>query len=243
MLINDFFLKALFHNFLTGKLSDFAGLFVFSLFWTAFFPKRKFLIFSLITVFFTFWKSPFSSGFIDAWNSIGLFGIGRTIDFTDLIAFSVLPLAWIYSEKSEPILLPKFSQNFALTAIALISVFAFTATSPAKPTEMEEYNETYKIEKSSVEILKKLQEFETDEFYETRRGNNRGVSFTLSLREKVCDGKPNASFEVSRDGNNSQIKLQYINYECKEKLPDQRDKLKVMFENEVLGFLKSDALN
>ena len=32
LLLNDLFLKARFHNPLTGKLSDFAGLFVFPLF-------------------------------------------------------------------------------------------------------------------------------------------------------------------------------------------------------------------
>ncbi len=45
LLMNDFVFKELFHNWLTGKLSDFAGLFIFPLFWSALFPKRKALIF------------------------------------------------------------------------------------------------------------------------------------------------------------------------------------------------------
>lgn len=35
LLLNDFILKSEFHNALTGKLSDFAGLFIFPLFFSA----------------------------------------------------------------------------------------------------------------------------------------------------------------------------------------------------------------
>ena len=44
LLLNDFVFKTQFHNQLTGKLSDFAGVSAFSLFWAAFFPRRKTLI-------------------------------------------------------------------------------------------------------------------------------------------------------------------------------------------------------
>lgn len=243
LLINDFFLKDYFHNFLTGKLSDFAGLFAFALFWTAFFPKWKTLIFSLVVVFFTFWKSPFSSGFIDVWNSTGLFAIDRTIDFTDLAAFSILPLAWIYSEKNEPISLPIFSQNFALTAIALVSVFAFTATS--KPREDEEsyryleYKDSYTIEKPKIEVLKKLQEVQSEEFSESKSGNKDALIVGLSFRENFCENKPSVSFDVAGDGNSSRINLKSISYKCKEADLQNPDKLKAIFEKEVIAFLKN----
>lgn len=45
LLLNDFVLKETFANWFTGKLSDFAGLFVFPLFWITLFPNRKQLIF------------------------------------------------------------------------------------------------------------------------------------------------------------------------------------------------------
>ena len=41
LLLNDFYFKAAYPNWLTGKLPDFCGLFVFALFWTAFFPRYK----------------------------------------------------------------------------------------------------------------------------------------------------------------------------------------------------------
>lgn len=39
LLCNDFWLKEEFSNVITGKLSDFTGLFIFPFFWSAFFPK------------------------------------------------------------------------------------------------------------------------------------------------------------------------------------------------------------
>lgn len=64
LLLNDHYLKAQFHNFLTGKLSDFAGLFIFPLFFAAFFPKRRLSIYFFAGFFFVFWKSPLSQSFL-----------------------------------------------------------------------------------------------------------------------------------------------------------------------------------
>lgn len=240
LLINDFFLKGYFHNFLTGKLSDFAGLLVFALFWTAFFPNRKTLIFSSIIVLFTFWKSPSSDGFIALWNSSAPFAIQRVIDYTDLSAFVVLPLAWAYGENRKTLALPKFSNDFTLAAIALISVFAFTATSqpPPESSRYEQYDESYAVKKSPLEILKKLQEFETDEFSESKSRRRGNISVGLNLSENFCDNKPYASFELSDTNSGSEIKLNGISYQCETKTSDHRDQLKTRFENEIIVFLK-----
>jgi hypothetical protein len=60
LLLNDFWLKGLFGNWFTGKLSDFAGLFVFAMFWMAIFPSHRTKIGVLTAVAFAFWKSPLS---------------------------------------------------------------------------------------------------------------------------------------------------------------------------------------
>ena len=41
LLINDFYLKYEYHNYLTGKLSDFPGLFAFSIFFQLFIPEKN----------------------------------------------------------------------------------------------------------------------------------------------------------------------------------------------------------
>src|ERR1044071_6805827 len=99
LLLNDLVLKEQFHNELTGKLSDFAGLFVFPLFWTAFFPRQRRIVFIATAGFYVFWKSGYSQFLIEGWNSLPFFGIQRTVDYTDLLALLILPLSYSYSHQ------------------------------------------------------------------------------------------------------------------------------------------------
>lgn len=240
LLLNDFYLKAAFHNFLTGKISDFAGLFIFPLFWSAFFPKRKLFIFSATAMFFVFWKSPYSHGFINVWNEFAFFKIGRTVDYADLFALAVLPVAWIYFESFESVSLPKVLRRSATFTVAGFSVFAFAATSPpAKMQQMEEYKNVYKFETSALEISKKLQEFQTQEFRQTRSGARGETFYNVELHEKICDGFPVANFVVvaAGGGGKAEIELNSILYPCDNKLPDQSEKLRKMFESEIINFL------
>lgn len=245
LLLNDFYLKAAFHNFLTGKISDFAGLFVFPLFWTAFFPKRKLFIFVSTAVFFAFWKSPYSQELIRLWNDAGIFHIERVVDYGDLVALAVLPLAWIYAADFRPLRLPRNSQEFVLPALAVVSLFAFTATQQAeKPRQIEEFDETYKLPMSALDVAKKLQEIKTDEYSQSKNNRANAAWFTIALSQKICEGLPEVNFVV-RDGENSgsQIELKHFYYQCDNKLADQRENLKRIFETEIINFLKNAQAN
>ena len=123
LLINDFYLKPTFGNVITGKLSDFSGLFIFPLFWVSFFPNRKNFIFVSTAVLFIIWKSTYSQPFIDFWNSLSPFQIHRVVDDSDLMALFVLPLSYLYSKQNFTTL--KLNPVFTL----MVSVFAFMATS------------------------------------------------------------------------------------------------------------------
>src|SRR5688572_20551428 len=97
LLANDFILKSTFHNWFTGKISDFAGLFVFPLFWVAFFPNSRKIIYAITASFFLLWKSEYSQPLIDAWNGLAIAPVSRAVDITDLLALFVLPLSYWYS--------------------------------------------------------------------------------------------------------------------------------------------------
>ncbi len=127
LLINDFSLKATFHNEITGKLSDFAGLFIFPIFFCAFLPRAKAFIFVIVGGFFVFWKSSYAQPLLDLWNSLGLIPISRKVDPTDLLALSVLPLSYLYV-KRRLAGSPADGYLFVKASVVLLSVFAFTAT-------------------------------------------------------------------------------------------------------------------
>ncbi|MFB6257447.1 MAG: hypothetical protein ABEH38_02045 [Flavobacteriales bacterium] len=125
LLVNDLYLKGAFPNAFTGKLSDFAGLFVFAVFLSSIFPRAIRTISVLTGVLFILWKSPWSQGAIDAWNGLPLFQVGRTEDWSDLTALSVLPLVYVHQAWSSGQKGVKISPVLPM----LLSCFAILATS------------------------------------------------------------------------------------------------------------------
>lgn len=125
LLANDFVLKAAWPNWLTGKLSDVAGLFAWGFFWCVVLPSHQRLVLAANAAAFIFWKSPGADGFLTWINAVQPFGIGRVVDPTDLVALVMLPLAGWSARNARPLA----SSRLAKTVAILCSVFAFTATS------------------------------------------------------------------------------------------------------------------
>jgi hypothetical protein len=136
LLLNDWALKAAFGNWLTGKLSDFAGLFAFSLFATAMAPRHRDSVFVLTAAGFALWKSPLSDAPLAAWNALGLWPLGRVIDYTDLAALGALvPAYWMTRRPvaTTSILAPSLRRRVVAVGSVGLSLIAFTATSVAAP--------------------------------------------------------------------------------------------------------------
>lgn len=131
LLLNDFYLKYEYSNFLTGKLSDFSGLFIFPFFVSVFVPRPR-MVYALTGLFFIFWKFEISQYFIDYVTKFTNLGFRRELDLSDLIALIVLPISYKYfqikvaSEKKN-----RFSLS---TIICTLSIFAFCATSLPRQT-------------------------------------------------------------------------------------------------------------
>lgn len=94
LLVNDWYLKAAYGNWFTGKLSDFAGILLFALLAFAFLPHRKAAVALGICAAFVWWKSPLAQPLIDAVHFLGVSSFNRVVDHTDLIALVMVPLAW-----------------------------------------------------------------------------------------------------------------------------------------------------
>lgn len=125
LLLNDFYLKYVFSNWLTGKLSDITGLLAFALFGFAVSTLERKKILLLITLFFLWWKSPLSEPVIVFFNQQLNIPVSRVVDYTDYLAICFLPLTnWLN--------VPDYSltrwRQLAVTSSGLVSFFAFCAT-------------------------------------------------------------------------------------------------------------------
>ena len=151
LLVNDLFLKGFFHNVWTGKLSDFAGLFVFAVFWCSIFPRWKGTLLGVTGSLFIFWKSPFSQGAIEFWNALPLFEVERVVDMSDLLALSVLPLAFYHERLEEKLGRVRLSPSIPF----LLSAFAFMATSYRSDMA---YRKTYEFPVQEDSLMKRMHE-------------------------------------------------------------------------------------
>jgi hypothetical protein len=129
LLLNDFLWKAAFHNDITGKLSDFAGLYAFVWVGITLLPKAKNLLPWLIAGLFVWWKSAFSQFAIVAWNDLDGLRMDRVVDMSDNFALMVIPLAVLRFRQARPkpwqMAVPATIRGMVL----LLSIFAFVATS------------------------------------------------------------------------------------------------------------------
>jgi len=155
LLINDHVLKQTFNNWVTGKLSDIAGLFIFPIFFSAFIPKYKKHIYWITALGFIWWKSPLSEGFIALWNSSPLFNISRVVDLTDLFALLILPVSFFYLRSFK-------EKKITLSPVPLIvlSSIAFFATSRSHHIPMY-YR--YDLPYSKEELLRRLNAIATED--------------------------------------------------------------------------------
>lgn len=153
LILNDFVLKSTYSNWLTGKLSDISGLFFVSLLLCAVFPRSKGLSLVFLAVAFSLWKSPISDPVIIAANSIGFSRFGRVVDYSDLYALSVLPLAaYLDGCRRECHICIERIRRLAAVPILVITALAITATSSA-PGYYHQFTIRKAADKQEVDTL------------------------------------------------------------------------------------------
>jgi len=150
LLLNDFYLKAQFHNGLTGKLSDVAGLFAFAYFFSVLFSGKSRWVHIGTALFFIWFKSPASQFALDWVNSFGVFQAGRIVDYWDLIAIAILPVSYHLVNKE----LYTIPSRWLSYPIAGLSFFAFCAT-----TQIHEFD-TIVTPPSEAAFAKKLEKLD-----------------------------------------------------------------------------------
>lgn len=156
LVLNDHIWKYTYHNWFTGKLSDFVGLFVFTLLLISFFPKKKIHVSFIASILFIWWKSTFSEPFIVLFSNY-FYPISRIIDYTDLYAIIMPFIAVWISEKKV------YTLKLHSSIPIVISCFAFMATS--YKTNLE-YHKKYTIPHPKEECIELINEFVISEHNE-----------------------------------------------------------------------------
>jgi hypothetical protein len=238
LLLNDIVFKQLSPGWLTGKLSDFAGLFVFPLFWSALLPRFRRAVYVLTALAFVFWKSSSSEPLIDAWNALALLPLGRTVDVTDLIALGVLPLSFAYGARrrgeSRPCAAPY--------VVAALSLVAFTATSYR--TEIPYDDQKYYFQESAIELTRRVRHLEhIDPRYRTscRGGMTPPGDIELSLPADFCFDRVDATIRIGEEQGGSALVLKKMEHQCPEDRNDKRELL-AAFEKEYVERLRQLSL-
>ena len=162
LVVNDAILKWQYSNAITGKLSDFAGLFIFPIFLAYVFPRIKKYIVPVIAVVFILWKSSLSSPFINWLNSLSFLQFNRVIDYTDLLALVVLPFSHLMINETKFVLDYKHTiSKYASLLILLMACFAFMATSMTRyemPKGTIYLGKSYKVKMSQDSLLTRITE-------------------------------------------------------------------------------------
>ncbi len=130
LILNDLLLKMVYPGFVTGKLSDFAGIVVVALPLFAIFPNRALLIYCGIAGIFAWWKSPASTNAIEFLHAYGIAHLGRTVDYGDLVALAVLPICHAVANAPAKLYMPwKRFRTMLAIPVGVVSILAILGTS------------------------------------------------------------------------------------------------------------------
>jgi hypothetical protein len=231
LLLNDFVLKPQFHNSLTGKLSDFAGLFIFPIFFAFFFPRFKIHIYILTAILFVFWKSPFSQPVIDSWNGLTMLPIGRTVDYTDIFALIILPLSFFYNNFR-----PIIRNKFALSIVLVMIVFAFSATQYRKGPPPYNYKDEYQFNQSKSQLVEKVKRLKPNISF--LDGEKNGAAVYSTGFEECPDENLRVRIFIGEVNGIGIIGLREIGYLCPEKKVSPEE-LRQFFEKDLIEKLKA----
>ncbi|WP_299161735.1 hypothetical protein [uncultured Tenacibaculum sp.] len=235
LLLNDFYLKTEYHNWLTGKLSDFCGIFVFVSFWTALFPNKKRTVYFSTALLFVIWKSPYSQPFINLF-SYSLYPIYRVIDLTDLISLLILPISYYFKPKDF------FRLKLSPIILGTITLFSFCATSISKPTQKFEQPQ-YLLFKNEVKNI------ESSNYPSNYKVHKLDSLLIVSIAELRIDKRASIDDEYHKTQVLKNLDLRFLKqlldgYRLKKKFSDFKELLDSLTINKSTSIiLKFDSIN
>jgi hypothetical protein len=235
LLLNDFYLKTEYHSWLTGKLSDFCGLFIFASFWTALFPNKKRIVYFSTALLFVIWKSPYSQPFIDLFSH-SLYPIYRVVDLTDLISLLILPVSYYFNQKDF------FRFKLSPILLGVITIFSFCATSIPEPTQKFKQPQ-YLLFKDGVKNI------ENSDYPSNYKVHKLDSLLVVSITELRIDKRASIDDEYHKTQVLKNLDLRFLrqlsdSYRLKGELSDYKELLDSLTINESTSIiLKFDSIN
>ena len=232
LLLNDHILKYQWPNVATGKLSDFAGLFV-----VGFLMAGRQLswwrltgILGLVPAFL-WWKSASSSSAISAWNGWAPFPIGRTVDLSDGIALLVLPLAVWAASKAQPLATRRAAGWVILvcTWAGIVATSVRSVKASAEPLVLQ-----YPVPISKAQLLADLQS--RGEISPASAAGSSGTKVeSFRVRAELSCGLLHTELDIGESSGSAVISPRKIEiaYHCVQ--THKRDSILVKFREHFIG--------
>jgi hypothetical protein len=223
LILNDFYLKSKYGNFLTGKLSDVAGLLIFPMFVASVIPKSRKSISIITAIGFLIWKLPLFTPVVNLINQLPFITIHRVIDYSDYMALLILPLSHylINFHECKPIIKMERIKSFSRIVLLGISLFAFCSTSVLWreiPQGTIYIGDTYSIKLPKDSIIASIQRLGYNcDFHENDSLNNMAhyqtdniIRYYDKQKLEVMDTIASVKYEL-QEINSNKTKLTIIN--------------------------------
>ncbi len=215
LLINDFYLKIKFHNIFTGKLSDFAGLFILPIFFAVVLRTKSKLVFIATAILFIIWKSPLLDGGLANWNANTYFKLQRVTDQSDYIALISIWIGYLLIKRTriQRLYRPGY------IGIGILSVFAFCATSYMNELDVDRtYTYNVGIDRLREQLLKTDS---TEWDFDTRRERAAPDTVTAYVEYDFCFEGFTAEIIIDGDSARSSLTIDRVIHNC----PLNKDKV------------------
>jgi hypothetical protein len=242
LLVNDWILKPGLANAITGKLSDFSGLFVVVVLGVALHPRHSRTIAGATAAAFVAWKSHLSQPAIDLWNQGTGFPLERVVDYWDLMALTVVPFAHRYASIARP--LAPTPLRVPVLAACLLAILGTSKRPASLPTGPPPF-----VMHSFAELP--LFEVATTRPETINRLKGGGLSITGTLGAEVwiasnapCPGPPgaprllHAGTDILGKWSRSELRLKWVSL-CRGDGALSEAEALAVFEAEVLPSLGS----
>lgn len=213
LVLNDHVLKQLFHNGLTGKLSDFVGLFAFAVFWLAVLPRCLSKgVPIVVALLFVVWKTELAEPILSLIDGRLPWAVDRVVDWSDFFALAILPVASRYSRVATGLT----GFQLAPIGVGVLSLVAFMATSKINViTYYEDDQPTYGFAEPAFALMEVINaRFDPDpilSFSLLDVFREKRASTSVMLRQNCIY---RADITVKEHGEGSVVSLERAKHHC-----------------------------